>query len=322
MVHLPSQPIPPMEDHQMQLDAIPETLEEELQRENYVLKEEQKLLQQKYNVVLDKNRKWNSKDEQSERTMAAQKAEIARLETRNMRTRQELAEAVRDVARLNTRNTELEELHRKYEDEIHAAGTRFDDYVQDIIQLAARLRGRPPNLTTSGEQGAFRSGAVTHSGAENLQATTANALQLVARTEHRPLSPLDQRPEWQTRISERISRPRIKKEDQNQAQDLTLTSATTTVISPIAALPLRLTPTFPGRLQSEQRQSTSTSAMGGRESSRRNSKMPEETCRKRAASPIGARDSSVEERRNNKHPRQNANSTHKAADPRLQFRRA
>lgn len=308
----------------MQLDAVAQTMEEQLQAENYALKEEQKLLQQKYSCVLDKNRRWSTNDEKSAKTMTAQKAEIARLETRNMRTRQELAEAVMDVAGLNTRNAELEEICRNYADEIHAGEKRFDDYVRDITQLAAQFRGRPPDPATRGGHGrAFRSGAATHSAAENLQSTTVNPLLPVARTEHGLLPPLPpQRPDEQIRISESIPPPRVKKEDQDQGQGSTSTSATTTTISPNETLALRSMPSFPGHFQTEQRNSISSSAMSRGESYRRNSKMPEESCRKRAVSPVDTRDSSIEEGRRHKYPRQAANSTYKTADPRLQFRRA
>jgi hypothetical protein len=323
MVHFSNQSIAPTQDRQTQLDAVPETMEEKLQTENYILKEERKLLQQKYDRVLDQNRRWNSKDVKSERTMAAQKAEIARLETRNMRTRQELAEAGMDAAGLNIRNAELEELCREYADEIHAVEKRFDDYVRDITQLTAQFRRRPPNPTTRGEHGrAFRSEAAMHSAAENLQSTTANPLLPVARTEHDLLSPLPPHPDEMTRISETMPPPRMKKEDQDQAQVSTSTSATTSVVSPNTTLALRPLSSSPGHIQTEQRHSISSSTLSRREAYRRNSKMPEESCRKRAVSPIDTRDSSFEEGRRHKYPRQTANSTNRTGDPHPQFRRA
>jgi chromosome segregation ATPase len=137
MGHTPSPPIPATQGRHTRLNAVSETEEEKLQTENYLLKQEHRNLQQKYDRVVDKNRRWSNKDEDSERTMAGQKAEIARLETRNMRTLKELKESVTDVAGLNTRNAELEDLCRKHADEIQAEEKRFDGYVRAVNDLAS-----------------------------------------------------------------------------------------------------------------------------------------------------------------------------------------
>jgi hypothetical protein len=145
----------------------------------------------------------------------------------------------------------------------------------------------------------------------------------VARTERGDLFPLPpRRPGEQTRISESMRPPPIKKEDQNQEDGSNSSSANTTAVFPNSTLALRVMPSSPGQVQAEQRHPKLAATMSGKESYRRIAKMPEKLCRKRAISPVDTLDSSFEGGSRHKYPRQTANSTHKVTDPRLQFRRA
>lgn len=57
-------------------DAEPETDEEKFQVQNYVLKQEQKNFQLKYDRVVDKNRRWSDKDEKPKRQYPHRKPKL------------------------------------------------------------------------------------------------------------------------------------------------------------------------------------------------------------------------------------------------------
>lgn len=143
-----------------------ETVEERLKSTIFVLREERANLKRKYNDVLGKNQKYREKDDESEQKKAELRAEVARLENRNVKILQELKDTVLEITRLKDRNAELEaessdrgalrrrigELENICEnqsqqtiaDEVH-----FDKYVEAVAHLTSDFRERSRHLPRS-----------------------------------------------------------------------------------------------------------------------------------------------------------------------------
>ena len=295
-----------------------ETEEERLKAENFVLKQEHTTLKRKYKDVLDKNKRWGNKDEKSEKSKAEQKAEIARLESRNQKTLQELTDTALVVSRLKARNAELEALCNEQSEETHAGERRFDDYLQAVTHLTAHFRRRPPDpARCESPVSPFKSEKAQRDSETQCPADKKSLLPM-PRTE-RDISSTLFHPLQGKKTQPSAVRPSLtaKPEHRMQRDKGISSSANVTALFPTPRAGLGAMPSVSGGLRGEQHHSNK----GEQEHSRQHLTSVEECSRKRALLPDEELAHLVEKRRKEEHSRHATDSRRKVSDPRLQLRR-
>ena len=298
-----------------------ETEEERLKTEHFILNQAHANLKQKWRDVVEKNKRWGEKDEISRKQKAALTAELARLESRNIKTLQELKDTTLEVATVRARNTELEALCHKQSEEVYAEKTRFDDYIQAVAHLTSQFVGRPSDPTTYGPPfRPSRSGEGGHrSHTENSRcADDTYLLAQMPGLDQDVLSTVSQQLQGdEAKITESPLSSRIQLEHGGDRGNDISESTDKTALSWVPRTYRRSTPSVSDRLQGEQY--LSKTKKSEQRPPRHDSKTPEHT-RKRGRLPDEDLGHLVEKRRRHEHSRQATQSAGQASDPRLRLR--
>jgi hypothetical protein len=289
------------------------SVEERLEAENFVLKEERINLRQKYDDVVGKNQRYRDKETGLEKRKAELKAEVACLESRNIKTIQELKDTAVDVTRIKARNAELEQLCYKQSDEIYNGQKRFDDYIQAVAHLSSQFRGRRPEpVTRRSSTRTMKSEGGDHD-TEDLRPFNTSLLLPIPSMERENLVQREEK-----KPSEVLLHQETKSENRGQHDNNDLSKNTTAVV-PNSRADRGIVPSVSGQSHREQHLPRSTSEQL---SPRHNFTGTKECSRKRALLPDGGLDHSDEKRRRQEYPRCDASSPGKVTDPRLRSRRS
>ncbi len=299
---------------------LPCIVEEKLTSENFIIKRENAQLEQKYNDVLAKNKRYREKDESSEKKIATHLAEIARLELRNRKTVQELDDTLTEVNRLKASKAVLEETCHKQCGEIIAGEKRFDDYIRAVTSLTLHFRRSSHDPKIHGSPAlALRSEGEWNCGAENSRAADTNSFSSMPRTDGDITSPPRlQEADKKAEVTGIKSLPIIKLEHQEKHNYAMSKAIDATAFSNASRPDLEVLPSISSQVQVGHQSFSTTDE---RETPQRNLKAPEGCSTKRARLPDEELGSLVEKRMRQEHSRYDRRSPSKATDPRLQFRR-
>jgi hypothetical protein len=287
------------------------SVEERLKAENFVLKEERINLRQKYDDVVGKNQRYRDKETGLEKRKAELKAEVACLESRNLKTMQELKDAAVDVTRLKARNAELEQLCYKQSDEIFDGQKRFDNYIEAVAHLSSQFRVRRPEPPTHKSSTRTMKSEGRNYDTEDLRPFNTTLLLPIPSMERENLFPGEEK-----KPSKVLPHQETKSENRGHHDNDDLSKNTATLV-PNPRADRGIAPSVSGQNHREQHLPRSTSEQL---LPRHNFTGTEKCSRKRALLPDGGLDHSDEKRRRQEHPRRDASSPDKATDPRLRFR--
>jgi hypothetical protein len=293
------------------------TEEERLRSELFVLKKEYRNVEQKLQDVVQKNKKWKEQEERFMTRKAELQAEIARLETRNIKAVRELHDSALEAIRIKTRNAELETLSQKQSEEIRAREARFDEYLHEVSHFTSRFRQRPFDPVTFRESGrrTLTSGSGPGRDTENPRSGERDLPLLGPKMSSSEAFYRSAR-EVITSSAPKPS-PAIKSEYKEEGNDKTPRSKDTTAFSPATRNQSGTNSSISDRLQGEQQFSTSSNQQ---QSSFSGFNAPQKCAGKRPLLPDGKLTDLAEKRRKQEGAQHSAEGSRKTTDPRLRVR--
>jgi hypothetical protein len=133
---------PPSETDDNGLRVEQKTAGERLDAKITVPEPERADLKRRYDYVAFKKKKTRIKTSNPKKLKAELRAEMARLEIRDIRTLQELRDTTQEVARLSIRSSYLKVFCRKYPEQTFGGETDLDEFNQAVSNLTPRFRER------------------------------------------------------------------------------------------------------------------------------------------------------------------------------------